>query len=141
LDLPLEIQYRGVDRTDALDRLIQRQAARLERFHPHITSCRVAVSQPHRKHTNASRFRVRLRCMVPPGRELVAAVGPSDGDPLQPLSAMVREAFFTMERKLKVLSERNSGAEKQRAAAKRAPTKGAAPRKKKVAVRRRATAG
>jgi ribosome-associated translation inhibitor RaiA len=128
LDLPLEIQFQRVDRTASLDRLIERQAARLERFHPHITSCRVAVSKPHRPTSGGNRFRVQLRCMVPPSRELVVVVGPSDGEPLP---ALVREAFGILERKLKVLAEKQTGAEKTRVAAKRSAT-----RKKAVARRR-----
>lgn len=136
MDLPLEIQFKGVDRTAALDRLIERQAARLERFHPHITSCRVAVSKPHRNNVDASRFRVRLRCMVPPGRELMAVVAPAEGAPLQPLPAMLRDAFGILERKLKILSDKTSGAERERAAAKRSPI-----RKKKAVAKKRAAIG
>jgi ribosome-associated translation inhibitor RaiA len=128
LDLPLEIQYQRVDRTASLDRLIERQVAKLERFHPHITSCRVAVSKPHRSSTGGNRFRVRLLCMVPPSREVVAVVGPSDGEPLP---ALVRDAFGILERKLKVLSEKQTGAEKTRVAVKRSAT-----RKKAMARRR-----
>jgi ribosome-associated translation inhibitor RaiA len=136
MDLPLEIKYQGVDRNAALDRLIESQAARLERFHPHITSCRVGVSKPHRNNTHANRFRVRIRCMVPPGRELVAVVGPkTDTDPLQPLPILVRDAFGILERKLKVLSEKQTGAEKQRVAVKRSATK------KKSVAKRRVAAG
>ena len=46
MDLPLEIKYQGIDRSAALDRLVARQAAKLERFHPHITSVRVGLSRP-----------------------------------------------------------------------------------------------
>jgi hypothetical protein len=121
MDLPLEITYQGLDRTDALDRLIARQAQRLERFHPHITSCRVGISKPHRNKTNANPFRVRIRCTVPPGHELLAVLGQADSDPLLRLPAVVRGAFGVLERKLKVVAEKQNGAGRKRVAAKRTP--------------------
>ena len=98
MDLPLEIKYQGIDRSAALDRLVARQAAKLERFHPHITSVRVGLSRPHRFVTDANPHRVRIRCMVPPGHELLVVSDRAEVDPqLPPVDALVGEIGQVME--------------------------------------------
>lgn len=119
MDLPLEITYQGIDRTAALDRLVERQTARLERFHTHITSVRVALSRPNRYATAANPHRVRIRCRVPAGHELLVVSDRSDVDPNLPLPAVVRHAFSVLERRLNVLADKQSGVGKQRAATRR----------------------
>jgi hypothetical protein len=141
MDLPLEITYQGIDRTAALDRLVERQAAKLEKFHPHITSVRVGLSRPNRYATAANPHRVRIRCTVPPGHELLVVSDRADLDPQLPLQALVRTAFGVLERKLKVLAEKQSGAGKARTATRRrGATTSSAAAKKAAAVRRRAAA-
>jgi len=45
---PLQITYKGLDRSDALDALITRRVASLEALHARLIGCRVVVEVPHR---------------------------------------------------------------------------------------------
>ena len=65
-----QIAYRDVEPSPALERLIQAEAAKLERFFHGIVSCRVLIEHSHRRHKHGSPFNVRIDLSVP-GAELV----------------------------------------------------------------------
>ena len=65
-----QIAYRDVEPSPALDRLIQAEAAKLERFFHGIVSCRVLIEHSHRRHKHGSPFNVRIDLSLP-GAELV----------------------------------------------------------------------
>lgn len=106
MKLPLEISYRGVEKTDEIDDLIRAKAARLDRFCDHITRCDVAVEQPNHQQRSGNPFRVRVDETVPPGHELIADEKQSEHEMHEPLTKIINDAFKTMERQLKDLVER-----------------------------------
>ena len=65
-----QIAYRDVEPSPALERLIQAQTAKLERFFHGIVTCRVLVEHSHRRHKHGSPFNVRIDLSLP-GAELV----------------------------------------------------------------------
>jgi len=71
MQLPIEISYRGVEKTDEIDTLIRTKAERLDRFCDHISRCDVAVERPNHAQQSGNPFRVRVDLTVPPGHELV----------------------------------------------------------------------
>lgn len=106
MKVPLEISYRNVEKTDALEALIHEKVAKLERFCDHISSCRVAVEKPHENPKSGSPYRVRIDLTVPPGHELVAVKNPAEGDQYDPLETVIRSAFEAARRQLVELNER-----------------------------------
>jgi ribosomal subunit interface protein len=106
MQLPLEIAYRGVEKSDQLENLIRTKAARLDRFCDHISRCDVAVEQPNHAQDSGNPFRVRIDVTVPPGHELVVDERQTEHDMHEPLSKVINDAFKTMERQLKGLVEK-----------------------------------
>ncbi len=106
MQLPLEISYRGLTKTEEIDTLIRTKAERLDRFCDHITRCTVAVEQPNRAQSSGNNFRVRVDVTVPPGHELVADEKQSEHEMHEPLSKIINDAFKNMERQVKELAER-----------------------------------
>ena len=106
MQLPVEISYRGVEKSDELDQFIRTKAARLDRFCDHIGRCDVAVEQPNDSQRSGNPFRVRIDVTVPPGHELVADERQSEHEMHEPLSKVINDAFKTMERQLKNLVEK-----------------------------------
>jgi ribosome-associated translation inhibitor RaiA len=45
---PLQIAFRNMESSEAVEALVREKVARLERFHPAIIGCRVVVEVPHR---------------------------------------------------------------------------------------------
>ncbi len=60
-----QIAYRDVEASPALERLIQAEAAKLERFFHGIVSCRVLIEHSHRRHKHGSPFNVRIDLSLP----------------------------------------------------------------------------
>ena len=105
MQLPVNITYRGVEKTDEIDNLIRTKAARLDRFCDHISRCDIAVEQPNHLQQSGSPFRVRVDVTVPPGHELIADERQNEHQLHEPLTKIINDAFKNMERQVKELSE------------------------------------
>jgi ribosome-associated translation inhibitor RaiA len=66
-----QITYRGLPHSPAMDARILELAAKLDEFHPKITSCHVVVDELDRHKNKGNLFDVRIDLHIP-GRELVA---------------------------------------------------------------------
>jgi ribosomal subunit interface protein len=99
MTLPLQITFRNLDRSAALERWVESKAARLERFFPEIMSCRVVVEAPHRRRRTGTIFHVRVDLGVP-GGELVAARDPRLHHAHEDVYVAVRDTFRAARRVL-----------------------------------------
>ncbi len=106
MQLPIEISYRGVAKSDEIETLVRDKASRLDKFCDHIGRCDVIIEQPNHAQHSGSPFRVRIDVTVPPGHELVADEKPTKHDMHEPLSKVINDAFKAMERQLKDLVDR-----------------------------------
>jgi ribosomal subunit interface protein len=94
MQIPLQITYRGMKKSEALDQRIRAKAAKLEVFHPRITSCRVAVEERHRHRQQGNQFTVRLDIRVPQTEIAV------NRDHHEDVYVALRDAFDAARRKL-----------------------------------------
>ncbi|MEP6808740.1 MAG: HPF/RaiA family ribosome-associated protein [Chthoniobacterales bacterium] len=106
MQMPVEISYRGVEKSEEIDALIRAKAERLDHFCDHITRCAVAVEKPNHAQHSGNAFRVRVDVTVPPGHELVADEKQNEHEMHEPLSKIINDAFKNMERQVKELVER-----------------------------------
>ncbi len=104
--IPLEITYRGLDASAAMDALIRERAQRLGRFHHHIIACRVTLEAAHKNgQSDAISYRVRVELSIP-GQPIVASHDRSHRRPnFDPYTA-IRQAFAVVERQLRNRSGR-----------------------------------
>lgn len=108
MDVPLELTFRNVDKTEALESLVRQKAAKLERVCGHLLSCRVAVEKA--QHQRAGHpYRVRIDMTVPPGHELVVTRNPGEGRPQDELPTIIRSAFDAARRRLQKLADQQRG--------------------------------
>jgi cold shock CspA family protein/ribosome-associated translation inhibitor RaiA len=105
MQMPLEISYRDVDRTDALDDFIRQNVDKLEEVCDYLVGCRVAVERPHAHPQTGSGWRVRIDITVPPGHEVVVVRNPSEGTIRDDVYNVVQSAFSATRRSLKRLVE------------------------------------
>jgi cold shock CspA family protein/ribosome-associated translation inhibitor RaiA len=106
VEVPLELTFRHVEKTEHLDDLIRDRAAKLEKFHPRIVSCRVTVEQPHEHQKSGNPYRVRLEVRVPPGHDLIVDTRPKTHGLHDTLERVLADTFSAMERQLKEVAER-----------------------------------
>ena len=74
--LPLQITFRNMDRSEAIEEWIRAEAAKLDTFYNRIMRCRVAIEVPHRHHRKGSSYHLRIDLTVP-GEEIVVKRQPS----------------------------------------------------------------
>ena len=106
MQVPLEISFRDVEKTDEVEELIRQKAAKLDRVCDHINSCSVMVEKLQKHQRSGQPYKVRLDIKVPPGHELVISRDASRGNLHLDLNAEIRWAFDVAERQLIELMEK-----------------------------------
>ena len=108
MDMPLEIAWHNVERSEQLDTRIRQRVDKFHRYFKHINSVHVTVDVPHRSQHHAKAFHIRIETRVP-GQELVVSHDPGDqGQHFDPYIA-VRDAFDAMDRQLEQFSQKIRG--------------------------------
>lgn len=74
--LPLQISFRNMKPSDAVDARIREEVAKLETFYKGIMRCRVVVELPHRHQKSGDLYHVRIDMTVP-GAELIVKREPT----------------------------------------------------------------
>lgn len=112
MNVPPEITYRGVEKTDAIEALVNEKIAKLERFCDYISSCNIAIEKIHDRPKSGSPYRVRIDVTVPPSHEFVAENGSSESKQYEPLNAAIRDAFEDAITQVRKLTERQQQSDK-----------------------------
>jgi ribosomal subunit interface protein len=97
--LPLQITFRGIQHSDAVEAYVRKRAEKLETFSLRITGCHVAVEAPHRHQQGGRHYRVRVDLTVP-GDEVVVSHAPDEDPNNEDVYAAVDEAFDRVGRRL-----------------------------------------
>lgn len=99
MDTPLEITWRDVPHSAAIEADIREKAKKLESFYDHIVSCRVVVEAPHAHHRKGKLYRLRIGIQVP-GKEIIVTRDPSKDHAHEDLYVSIRDAFDAARRQL-----------------------------------------
>jgi ribosomal subunit interface protein len=99
MQLPLQVTFRHVAASPAVEERIRERAEELDRFFDRIISCRVAVECRHPRHRQGNLYRVRVDLKVP-GRELVVGRDPAARREHEDVFVAIREAFAAAQRLL-----------------------------------------
>ena len=111
MQIPLQIGFRGMPSSEAIEARVRARAAELERFHDRITGCRVMIEAPHRRHHRGKLFHVRIDVTVP-GKELVVSREPADHHAHEDVYVAIRDAFDAAQRRLQDHARGERGAVK-----------------------------
>lgn len=74
--IPLQISFRNMKPSDAVEARIREEVSKLETFYQGIIHCRVVVELPHKHHLKGDLYHVRIDLTVP-GAKLVIKKEPS----------------------------------------------------------------
>jgi ribosome-associated translation inhibitor RaiA/cold shock CspA family protein len=98
---PLQINYRGIESSPALDALIRQRVNALERMHPRITGCRVVVEVPHRS-TESGKVpvAVTVEVEIPNRRAVIGKDFQERREAKDDQTAALNNAFEAVERQL-----------------------------------------
>ncbi|MDA0239709.1 MAG: HPF/RaiA family ribosome-associated protein [Proteobacteria bacterium] len=100
MELPVQISFKDVQHSDAVEARIREKVEGLEKYYDRITSCRVVVEAPHRSHTKGKLFHVRIDLTLP-GEEIVVSRDPKDAHAHEDVYVAIRDAFEATRRQLK----------------------------------------
>lgn len=97
--IPLQITWRDVAPSDAIEADIRAKARKLDQFYDHIVSCRVLVEASHRHHHKGNLYRIRIEIEVP-DKELVVTRDPGDEHAHEDIYVAIRDAFDAARRQV-----------------------------------------
>ena len=132
---PLQITFRNMPRSDAIEKNVREKAAKLDGLFDGITSCRVIVEAPHRHHHKGKAYVVRIDMAVPSGalvinrapkrldaakasrsaeleKDLAEHHEPSKHAAHEDIYVAIRDAFNAAGRKLQSYARRRRGQKK-----------------------------
>ena len=75
MQLPVQITFRNMDRTDALEAFVREKATQLDLYYDRIMRCRVIVALPHQHHRLGNLYHVRIDLTVPGGELAISQKG------------------------------------------------------------------
>jgi ribosomal subunit interface protein len=101
--IPLQITFRNMSHSDAIEAKINEKAAKLDRYYDRIMSCRVVVEESQRRQHQGKLFSVHID-ITAPGKEL-AVTREENEDPY----VAVRDAFDTAVRRIEEHARRMRG--------------------------------
>src|SRR5574341_1329109 len=137
MKLPVQIAWRDMEPSPAVEARIREEAAKLDEFHDQIMGCRVMIEIPHHHRRRGYRFHIRIDLTMP-GGEIVVNHEPTLHGSLQRLEdeertkaqeasaphkdifVAIRDVFKAARRQLQDFVRRQSGAVKHHEAGPRA---------------------
>jgi len=106
--IPLQITFRDMEPTEAIEANVRKKAGKLERFSDHLMSCRVAIEAPHRRHQKGRLWHVRIDLGVVGGELAVTRKGPLD-HAHEDVYVAIRDAFGAAVRQLEDYERKQAG--------------------------------
>jgi ribosomal subunit interface protein len=103
MQLPVQITFRDIARSEAVETAIQERVDRLDHFADHIISCRVMVGMIEKHKHQGKLFNIRVDLKLP-GSEIVV-----NRDKAEDIYVAIRDAFDAAKRKLEAHVQRMRG--------------------------------
>lgn len=103
-----EVAFRNVEVTEPLRKQIQDGIRELERVFDRLTSCRIMVEQPDRRHRSGNLYQVRINLTMA-GNEVVVSRSPTEHRENEDLRQAVGEAFDRAKRALVEFARKERG--------------------------------
>ena len=101
--VPVQIAYRDLEPSDALNALVQAEADKLGRYFNGIINCRVVIEHEHRRHHSGAPYHARIDLSVP-GEEICvnqaaesSEVDVASKDPANAVRSAFRKARRSMQ--------------------------------------------
>jgi len=109
MQVPLQITFRGMDPSPAIESLIRQRSSRMERFNGRIIRCHVVVDVPHRHGRKGNQYAVHLDITTPTGPIVISRDPGVEGAHAE-VDVAVRDAFDAATRRLEDEARRHRAA-------------------------------
>jgi len=108
MQVPLQITFRNLGPSPTVETKVRERVKELEQFYDRITSCRVMIETPSRRHQKGRLYHIRVDLKVP-GREIVVKRDPSEHHAHEDIYVAVRDCFDAVRRQLEDHVRRQRG--------------------------------
>jgi ribosome-associated translation inhibitor RaiA len=99
MSFPVQITFRDLQPSDAMEATIRRKAEGLLKYFDRITYCRVSVAGPGQHHRQGQHYRITVELGVP-GQDLIVSRDPAEHAANESVYTSVRDAFRAARREL-----------------------------------------
>jgi len=99
MQIPLQIKFRNLEPSPAIEADVRKHAEKLEHFDHEIVSCRVSVESPH-KHKHKGRLYHVVINIRTKGDEITVSRMPDDEHAHEDVYVAIRDAFKAARRQL-----------------------------------------
>ncbi len=113
MQAPLQIDFRGIERTKEVREAIAAHVKELESRFGRITACRVIVRAPSGHHQTGGLYEVRIRLALPGGRQVNIGRTPTADERHAKLEFALADAFHRARRRLQDQVRRMQGQTKK----------------------------
>jgi len=100
MEVPLQVAFRNMDRSDAVEARVRDEVDKLERFHDRMTSCRVVVVAPHRHGNKGRLYQVNIDIELPGRQSVIVKRAKPNSHAHEDVYVAIRDAFAAATRQL-----------------------------------------
>ena len=100
MKIPLQITFRDMEPSEAVEAKIREKAAKLEQYYDGIMSCRVMVEAPHGHHHQGRLYQVRIDLGVPDDELVVTHAHHHKDHAHEDVYVAIRDAFDAARRQV-----------------------------------------
>jgi ribosome-associated translation inhibitor RaiA len=112
MNTPLEISFKGLDKSAAVEAKIAEKAAKLEKHFDRMTHCRVVVSAPNKHAHKGKIYEIKIDIGIPEHAPVIVTHESAVGNATEDLSVALRDAFLAAQRQLDETVDRIKGGAK-----------------------------
>ena len=98
MQVPVQIIFRDIPPSEAVETRIREKADKLQRFYPHIKHCRVVIEEQHRHH-QGNLYDIKIDVSVPE-KEIVVNQMKHENHAHEDIYVAIRDAFDAAKRQL-----------------------------------------
>ena len=108
MQLPVQITFRNMGHSDAVEARVRERAEKLDRFSDNIMSCRVVVEAPHKHQHKGGIYVVHIDLTLP-NKEVTVSRAPGLNHAHEDVYVAIRDAFDAAQRQLEDHERRRRG--------------------------------
>ena len=109
MQVPLQISFENIARSDAIEARIRDEVDKLEQFHDRLTSARVVVARPQHRHHKGDIYQVRIHLTAPGGADVAVSREPAASGAHEDVYVTIRDAFKAARRQLQDTTRKQQG--------------------------------
>lgn len=109
MQMPLQITFKNMGSSPAVEARVRQEAAKLERFAERIGHCRVVIETPHKRQRQGKSFRISINLTIPPRHEIIVGRERRQSHAHEAIGVAIRDAFEAAVRRVEDHARRFRG--------------------------------